>query len=152
MKAAYDYNFIEGGSALFNLALNDERRYILPSVVEYDILFDSGILTVRTEKGFKFDGRSGPKIIDWFAPNLGSLEERVAWHMHDALGYGQSLNFVQTNYALKFVLKDLAAYSNFKSELIRNAVSLSKSWYGYPKPDDEWYCNVGKVRTSFHAF
>ena len=151
MNTAYSYTFFNGASALFDLELNRERRYILPCVVDYEVNFDNGVLHVRTEKGFKFDGRSGPRILDWFAPNLGTLNERLAWHMHDALGYAQSLSFVQTNYALKFVLRDIAAYSNLKSEIIRRAVSLSNSWYGFPKLYDEWYCNVGKVRTTFYA-
>lgn len=151
MNTAYSYTFITGASTLFDLELNRQRRYILQHAVEYYVYFNSGVLHVRTGHGFVFDGRSGPRIIDWFAPNLGTLDERVAWHMHDALAYAQSLNFVQTNYALKFVLRDIAGYSNIKSEIIRDAVSLSKGWYGYPTPDEEWYCNVGKVHTSFVA-
>lgn len=152
MKAAYGYTFKTGASTLFGIEQSRERRYPLCTPVEYEVRFDSGVLVVRTEPGFVFDGRSGPRIVDWFAPNLGSLDERLAWHMHDCLGYAQSLDFIQTNYALKFVLRDLAAYSNFKAELIRKAVSLSKNWYGVPTPDDEWFCNKGKVRTKYYAY
>ena len=123
MKAAYGYTFKTGASTLFGIEQNRERRYTLWTPVEYEVRFDSGTLVVRTESGFVFDGRSGPKIVDWFAPNLGSLDERLTWHMHDCLGYAQSLDFVQTNYALKFVLRDLAGYSKFNAELIRRAVS-----------------------------
>ena len=136
---------------MFGIEQNRKRRYTLCTPVEYEVRFDSGTLVVRTEPGFVFDGRSGPKIVDWFAPNLGSLDERLAWHMHDCLGYAQSLDFVQTNDALKFVLRDLAGYSKFNAELIRRAVSLSKSWYGVPALDDEWFCNKGKVRTKYYA-
>lgn len=149
MKAAYNITFITGAYALFDLALNEKRKYILEVPLEYNVHFDSGTIHVRTEAGFVFDGRSGPKCIDWFAPNLGSINERVAWHMHDALGYGQSLGFKDTNYALKYVLRDQAGYG-FKAEIIRLAVSISKDWYGWPKYGDEWYCNVGKVETKFH--
>ena len=151
MKAAYGYTFKTGASTLFGIEQNRKRRYTLCTTVEYEVRFDSGTLVVRTEPGFVFDGRSGPKIVDWFAPNLGSLDERLAWHMHDCLGYAQSLDFVQTNYALKFVLRDLAGYSKFNAELIRRAVSLSKRWYGVPAPDDEWFCNKEKVRTKYYA-
>lgn len=151
MKAAYGYTFKTGASTMFGIEQNRKRRYTLCTPVEYEVRFDSGTLVVRTEPGFVFDGRSGPKIVDWFAPNLGSLDERLAWHMHDCLGYAQSLDFVQTNDALKFVLRDLAGYSKFNAELIRRAVSLSKSWYGVPALDDEWFCNKGKVRTKYYA-
>ena len=50
---------------------------------------------------------------------------------------------------LKLWLRDMAAYSSFKSEVIRKAVSLSKSWYGVPTPDDPWFCNVNKVMTEW---
>ena len=150
MLAAYGIDFVTGAYALFDLALTQERRYIIDVPVEYRVRFDTGVLHVRTEEGFKFDGRSGPKCIDWFAPNLGSINERVAWHMHDSLAYYQSLDFAQTNYALKFVLRDIAGYSSFKAELVRIAVSLSKDWFGYPKPGEEWYCNAGKVSTRFY--
>lgn len=150
MTTAYGYTFGTGASVLFSLAKNKERYYILNKAVEYDIRFNNGILHVRTEPGFAFDGRSGPSIIDWYVPNLGTLEERIAWHMHDCLGYAQSLNFRDTNLALKCVLRDLAGYGKFKSEIIRKAVGLSRSWYGQPKPEDRWYSNVDKVTTEFY--
>lgn len=150
MIAAYEYNFITGASELLALVENKYRLYILHKPVEYEVRFDSGILHVRTEAGFEFDGRSGPAIIDWFAPNLGSIYEKVAWHMHDALGYAQSLSFANTNYALKYFLRDIVGYSKFKSELIRKAVSLSSDWYGVPMPNDRWFVNVDKVDTRWY--
>lgn len=152
MIAAYEVNYITGASELLGLAENKYRLYFLHKPVEYEVRFDSGILHVRTEAGFEFDGRSGPAIIDWFAPNLGSLMEKLAWHMHDSLAYAQSLGFKDTNYALKFVLRDLAGYSKFKSEVIRRAVSLSKDWYGFPVPQDRWFVNADKVDTKFYSF
>lgn len=151
ISAAYGFEFKTGASTLLGVEPNSRRRYILKNPVEYSVSFDIGTLFVHTDPGFVFDGRSGPRILDWYVPNLGSLDERLAWHMHDTLGYAQSLDFPQTNYALKFVLKDIAGYSNFKAELIRDAVSLSKSWYGIPEPGDPWYCNIDKVRTQFYA-
>lgn len=151
MNTAYSFTFMTGASTLFDLKLNKQRLYILHRPVEYQISFDTGTLHVRTEKGFEFDARSGPILLDWYVPNLGTLEERMAWHMHDCLAYAQSLNFSDTNYALKFVLRDLAAYTNFKSEVVRRAVSIQKSWYGMPDPKDRWYVNVDKVRTVFYA-
>ena len=94
-----------------------------------------------------FDGRSGPPIIDWYVPNLGSLEERALWWMHDCLGYGESLDFWHTNRALRLGLRDQAGYRATKAWAIERAVSISKSWYGTPEPDDWCYNNITKVST-----
>lgn len=150
MKAIYGYDFVTGASTLFDVKKTKSRRYPLPNPVEVSVRTDCGILHARTEAGFEFDGRSGPSIIDWYVPNLGSLDERLAWWLHDCLGYGQSLSFYDTNLFLKLWLRDMAAYSSFKAEVIRKAVSLSKSWYGFPySADDPWHCNVGKVHTDW---
>lgn len=153
MNCVESFNFKTGASALFELEELKHpanfRRYFLGGPVEYEVHTDSGTLRVRTESNFIFDGRSGPSIVDLYAPNLGSLEERVAWHMHDCLGYAQSLDFRDTNLMLKYFLRDICGYRRTKAELIRIAVSLSKSWYGFPEPGDEWFNNVGKVLTEW---
>lgn len=149
MKAVYSFTCVTGASTLFDITLNKQRRYSLIRPVELRVITDVGMLIARTEPGFQFDGRSGPAILDWYVPNLGTFEERAAWWLHDCLGYGQSLSFYDTNLFLKLWLRDMAAYSSFKSEIIRKAVSLSKSWYGIPTPDDPWFCNVNKVMTEW---
>ncbi len=149
MHAVYNFTCVTGASTLFDIKLNKQRRYSLIRPVELRVVTDIGILIARTEPGFQFDGRSGPKLLDWYVPNLGTFEERAGWWLHDALGYGQSLSFYDTNLFLKLWLRDMAAYSSFKSEIIRKAVSLSKSWYGVPTPDDPWFCNVNKVMTEW---
>lgn len=149
MKAVYSFTCVTGASTLFDIKLNKQRRYSLIRPVELRVVTDAGLLIARTEPGFQFDGRSGPAIIDWYVPNLGTFEERAAWWLHDCLGYGQSLSFYDTNLFLKLWLRDMAAYSSLKSEIIRKAVSLSKSWYGVPTPDDPWFCNVNKVMTEW---
>ena len=150
MKAVYSFTCVTGASTLFDIKLNKQRRYSLIRPVELRVVTDIGLLIARTEPGFQFDGRSGPAILDWYVPNLGTFEERAGWWLHDCLGYGQSLSFYDTNLFLKLWLRDMAAYSSFKSELIRKAVSLSKSWYGFPySADDPWHCNVGKVHTEW---
>ena len=149
MKAVYSFTCVTGASTLFDIKLNKQRRYSLIRPVELRVVTDVGMLIARTEPGFQFDGRSGPAILDWYVPNLGTFEERVGWWLHDCLGYAQSLSFADTNLFLKLWLRDMAAYSSLKSEIIRKAVSLSKSWYGTPTPDDPWYCNVNKVMTEW---
>lgn len=156
MNCVRNLNFEYGCATLFNLeelkCPSNFRRYVLATPVSLTVTTDTGILKVHTEKGFIFDGRSGPSIIDWYAPNLGSLEERAAWFVHDCLGYGQSLSFKDTNLILKYILRDCCGYRKSKAEVIRLAVSLCKSWYGKPEPGDPWYQNQFKVSTEWVPF
>ena len=149
MNCVYGYTFFTGADALLNIVEKKcwKRRYPLMDPVRFKVEFDDGFLDVLCERGFMFDGRSGPHCLDWYAPNLGTLDERSAWLMHDALGYAQSLDFRRTNMALKFFLRDVCGYRKTKAELIRKAVSLSKRWYGRPKPTEWCYSNIGLVNT-----
>lgn len=153
MNCVYGFEFKTGASCLFDLVERKDRKriYQLTRTVDYMITTDTGTLHVITKPGFLFDGRSGPSIIDWYAPNLGSLEERIAWHMHDCLGYAQSLNFKDTNLMLMYWLRDMCGYSKAKSEIIRLAVSISDSWYGKPEPGDKFYYNLPLVETKWNS-
>lgn len=149
MKACYDIKFLLGANHLLALTplRSLKRRYDLQGGVAADFVFDDGTLRVETAPHFLFDGRSGPPILDFYAPNLGTLEERALWWMHDCLGYGESLDFWHTNRALRLGLRDQANYRPSKAWAIERAVSISKSWYGTPKPDDWCYNNIKKVST-----
>ena len=85
------YEFVGGlgRDCLENIVQNDMRRYPLFDPVNMIIRTNQGSLHIVTAPGFVFDGRSGPKIVDWYAPNLGTLEERICWLVHDGNGYGQ---------------------------------------------------------------
>lgn len=141
------YNIISGLSCLESVVENDLRRYPLDVEMNLVIYTNQGNMHVATAPGFIFDGRSGPKIVDWYAPNLGTLEERLAWFVHDCNGYGLDLSFEDTNVLLFAMLRDLARYRVSKAGIIQLAVGLSRSWYGTPNPGDWCRCNVGKVRT-----
>ena len=141
------YDFLEGREALQSLKQNKSRRYTLKEAVTLVIYTDQGTLRVATEPSFIFDGRSGPKIVDWYVPNLGSLEERMCWYVHDCNGYGLGLDFKDTNTLLYAMLRDLAKYRPSKAGLIQLAVGVSKSWYGVPGESDWCYGNLGKVST-----
>lgn len=149
MIACYGIDFHRGAENLLELVplKSLKRRYDLQGGVSADFRFDDGTLRVETAPHFLFDGRSGPPIIDWYVPNLGSLEERALWWMHDCLGYGESLDFWHTNRALRLGLRDQAGYRATKAWAIERAVSISKSWYGTPEPDDWCYNNITKVST-----
>lgn len=141
------FEIVSGRECLEAIEQNDERRYTLTDEVNLVIMTNQGNLNVVTAPGFIFDGRSGPKAADWYAPNLGTIEERLCWYVHDCNGYGLDLCFEDTNLLLYAMLRDLARYRVSKAGIIQLAVGLSRSWYGEPKPDD-WCCaNVGKVRT-----
>ncbi len=145
----YGYDFVDGKGreCLERLRPNGRRRYPLDDEVNLMIYTSQGTLNVVTSAGFMFDGRSGPKIVDWYAPNLGTLEEIICWLVHDCNGYGLDLSFEDTNILLFAMLRDLAGYRTSKASLIQFAVSLSKSWYGEPKEGDWCRVNVDKVRT-----
>lgn len=141
------YEFTSGRSCLEALVENDFRRYPLDEKISLVIYTNQGNLHVVTTPGFMFDGRSGPKIVDWYAPNLGTLEERICWFVHDCNGYGLDLSFEDTNILLFAMSRDLAGYSSRKASVIQLAVSLSKSWYGEPKEGDWCRANLDKVKT-----
>lgn len=139
--------FSEGRRMLIDLKQNDGRRYLLEAGVRLSVVTNQGTLHVQTAPGFTFDGRSGPKIVDWYAPNLGNIYEKVSWLVHDCNGYGQDLSFKDTNVLLYAMLRDLAEYRPSKCAVIQLAVSLSDSWYGEPKEDDWCYANRHLVST-----
>lgn len=142
------FEFYIGRECVERIKQDDSRRYSLEDAVALSVFTNFGTLHVFTEPTFKFDGRSGPKIIDFYVPNLGSIGERVCWLVHDINGYGMDLTFNETN-ALLYAMLRYIGYSRSKALTIRNAVSLSKSWYGTPKPDDWCYENLGKVSSLF---
>lgn len=143
------YDIEQGRECLEQLKENRERRYRLDSPVRGAIYTNEGTLHFATASGFIFDGRSGPKIVDWYAPNLGTFEERLCWYIHDLNGYGRDLSFKDTNVLLYAMLRDLPKYRVPKCNVIQLAVSLSDSWYGEPKDGDWCVCNRGKVETLF---
>ncbi len=145
----YGFEFMDGKGrgCLERLRPNGRRRYPLDDEVNIMIYTSQGTLNVVTSAGFMFDGRSGPKIVDWYAPNLGTIEEIICWLVHDCNGYGLDLSFEDTNVLLFAMLCDLAHYRTSKASVIQLAVSLSKSWYGEPKEGDWCRANVNRVKT-----
>lgn len=145
------FEFSEGRKLIADLKQNRARRYPLPGGVRFSIFTNQGTLHVSLAPGFEFDGRSGPAIIDWYTPNLGTLCEKMCWLTHDANAYGLDLSFSDTNVLLFAMLRDLADYRTTKATTVQLAVSVSKSWYGTPKKDDWCYKNIGKVSTIWES-
>lgn len=146
----YIYNWTGDYQCLYDLEKYEiaDRRYRLPDSVDLEICTDIGILSSHYDKGFEFDGRSGPKILDRWIPNLGNIFERIGWLNHDGTGYATCLDFKSSNRFLKVWLND-QCYGSFKSGLIEAGVSLSDSWYGVPEEGDPWYCNLGKFNLTW---
>ena len=92
---------------------------------------------------FYFDGRSGPWCVDWFEPNLGPLNKRLAWLVHDLLGYATYFDFKTTNEVLRQLLI-IAGDSYPKAFVVKRFVSASSSWFGVPVEGDKFYPNIGK--------
>ena len=134
---------------LKNIGNKKVRAYIIERDVDLKIFTDLGVLKIHVDAGFRFDGRSGPRLIDWYAPNLGNIYERLAWFSHDVNGYASCLDFKSTNNLLKIWLRDMADYSKFKSWTIEKAVSIDKSWFGVPDENDKWRCNLGKYKVEW---
>lgn len=83
---------------------------------------DAGCLVYTAKVGFRFDGRSGGKLVDWLVPVLGSQSETWAWLCHDILYYDFDISFETANCLLKQQLVLDAGMSNWKASLIRLAV------------------------------
>lgn len=154
IKAVYDIQINSSGAvALLNLvelkSLN--RRYKLTSDVWIRLITDKGTISLFAKEGFIFDGRSGSPLLDWYAPNLGSLYERIMWLVHDLLGYATCLDFKTTNKVLRYGLRDQCVYRASKAFIIEKSVSISDDWFGMPKETDWCYNNISKINVSFFS-
>lgn len=86
---------------------------------------DSGCIYVYVHKGFQYDGRSGGKLVDLIAPNLGNQAEMWSFLMHDVNFYGFGLSFETTNDLLKQQLILDAKYSRIRASVIKWGVDTS---------------------------
>lgn len=146
--AVYDFE-ISNRNALMSLKKNKNRRYYIFERLNIIIKTDKGRLFLYLDPVFMFDGRSGGFLVDFYVPNLGTLEERLCWLVHDANAYAQCLDFKSTNLLLKMMTRDLSGYGSFKSSAIKKSVSLSDKWFGVPKKNDEFYNNLSKIHVTF---
>lgn len=129
----------------------DDRWYEIPNSVEIFIeLEGEGMVIIRLERGFRFDGRSGGPLADFIVPNLGNQRLLACWLVHDVMGYGVLFGFEDTNEILRQMLI-LAGESRWKARLVGSAVGLSRSWYGEPLPGDREYANLSKIHIRHNA-
>ena len=75
-----------------------DRWYRIDGAFTVDIyLKDEGVVHIRVDDGFMFDGRSGGPCVDFIAPNLGTQDELKIWLLHDLMGYDIYFSFKETN-------------------------------------------------------
>lgn len=118
-----------------------DRWYSLAAPVEITVTWRGEVIRYRFLAGFEFDGRSGGHLADFVAPNLGTQELIACWLVHDANGYGGAMSFRETNALLRDMLA-AAGVGLVRRWLIWAAVSVSRSWFGFPMPGDREFRNV----------
>lgn len=122
-----------------------DRWYRIDGAFTVDIyLKDEGVVHIRVDDGFMFDGRSGGPCVDFIAPNLGTQDELKIWLLHDLMAYDIYFSFKETNKILYDNLRNIN-YSWIKANAIWSAVSISDSWFGIPLPDSREYPNLNKI-------
>lgn len=96
-----------------------ERWYEVAEDARCILRTDCGCIYAYVHKGFRYDGRSGGKLVDWISPNLGTPAENWAYLMHDIHFYGFGLTFETTNDLLKQQLMLDAKYSSIRASIIK---------------------------------
>ena len=125
-----------------------DRWYRIDGAFTVDIyLKDEGVVHISVDDGFMFDGRSGPKLIDYFAPNLGTQGELKTYLLHDLLSYDIYFSFNENNDIFYKNLRDknYCNYGYMKAKIIKGFVSISDSYFGIPLPDSREYPNLNKI-------
>lgn len=104
-----------------------------------------GVVHIAVDDGFMFDGRSGPKLVDYYTPNLGTQDELKTFLIHDLLSYDIYFSFEQNNNIFYNNLRNKCGYGWTKSKIIWACVSISDSYFGRPLPDSREYPNLNKI-------
>ncbi len=124
----------------------EDRWYRVLGAFSVDFyLEDEGVVRITVDDGFMFDGRSGPKIVDYYAPNLGTQAELKTFLIHDLLSYDIYFSFEENNNIFYSNLRDWCGYGWFKASVMKGVVSLSDSYFGRPTPDSREYPNMNKI-------
>lgn len=108
-------------------------------------LEDEGVVRINVDDGFLFDSRSGPKIVDYFAPHIGTQDELKTFLIHDLLSYDIYFSFEQNNNIFYNNLRNKCGYGWTKAKIMWACVSISDSYFGRPLPDSREYPNLNKI-------
>lgn len=124
-----------------------DRWYKIPHEVDFDFYLDSGRKHIHLDADFLFDGRSGPILVDYISPNLGTQAEVKAYLAHDFMYYDTTgFTFSESNVILYWTLRNKCDYSWFRAKLIYWAVeSFGEEMFGTPDINSREYSNLAKI-------
>lgn len=106
------------------VSIVDDRNIKFEKRCLIDLITDEGIYSYCIMPGFITNGRSGPGIVDGFAPHFGDSEMLIAWILHDA-AYYELLSKELADDILKQMLM-LAGMSWVKANIVKKSVQ----WFG----------------------
>lgn len=117
-----------------------DRWYIFTDNVGLAFECETHVINYKILKGFTFDGRSGGKKLDWYAPHLGSEEEIICWLIHDLNAYDCCLDVKSTNEMLynMLIASPKPKYRKIKAWFIKQCVTIANifdPWFGLPDKD-----------------
>lgn len=93
------------------------------------LFFDNAMaLVVDVRCGFKFDGRSGGILVDFFVPNLGKPTETWCFLVHDVLFYNFGITFKETNKIFRQQMRISPKYGRIKASVVHLFVSIFGKW------------------------
>lgn len=123
-----------------------DRWYEVQGAFTVDFYLEGeGVVHIAVDDGFMFDGRSGPKLVDYYTPNLGTQDELKTFLIHDLLSYDIYFSFEQNNNIFYNNLRNKCGYGWTKAKIIWACVSISDSYFGRPLPDSREYPNLNKI-------
>ena len=123
-----------------------DRWYRVNGAFTVDFYLENeGVVHIAVDDGFFFDGRSGPKLVDYYTPNLGTQDELKTFLIHDLLSYDIYFSFEQNNNIFYNNLRNKCGYGWAKAKIIWACVSISDSYFGRPLPDSREYPNLNKI-------
>jgi hypothetical protein len=104
-----------------------------------------GTLVYKFKKGFRFDSRSGGRLVDLILPHIGKHMDILTWLVHDANAYSIGLSFRATNELMRLMLL-FGGNAEWRANAGYKTVSSIDGWYGEPKPGDREYHNFHPER------
>lgn len=128
--------------------VKDRIRELDQQIMIYAVT-DEGYWIMALEKGFRWNGRSGPRIIDLFVPNEGTEMDALGWLWHDAGGYPDTVSAPLDNDILRQHRILNCNDSKAKAWIIWKSVDVTKNaWkaYDWSEVTDKTYlANNGKI-------
>lgn len=116
-----------------------ERWYEVASDARILLRTDVGCYYLYVHKGFRYDSRSGGKLVDLVAHHIGTQAEAWAWLTHDIFFHDFGLSFETTNDLLRQQLRVDAGYGRIRSSLVHWGVSteIGRRSFGNNSPEEE---------------